>query len=97
VIDGNQALNGGTGIKVTGVRNLIIRNMVGNNSPNYDIAAGNRYGPIVDLTTGPTAPLVNGNLKSSVTNTTCHKPGPGIFLHSLGKESETLARPQILG
>ena len=69
VIDGNQLINGGTGIKLTAVRNLIIRNMVGNNSTNFDVAAGNRFGPIVDITTGAT-PAVSGDSAADTTTTT---------------------------
>jgi hypothetical protein len=75
VIDGNQVLNGGTGIKIQtvfkggGVRNLVIRNMVGNNSINFDIVEGNRYGPIIDITTGLT-PSVSGDSAPDTTSTT---------------------------
>ena len=75
VIDGNQVINGGTGILIQvvftggGVRNLIIRNTVGNNSTNFDIPAGNRFGPIVDITTGAT-PAVSGNSAADTTTTT---------------------------
>lgn len=73
VIDGNQVLNGGTGIRVQslfsggGVRNLIIRNTVGNNFTNFDIVAGNRYGPIVDLTAGSPAAVVGNSATSTLT------------------------------
>ncbi|MGZ5543121.1 MAG: right-handed parallel beta-helix repeat-containing protein, partial [Limisphaerales bacterium] len=75
VIDGNQVINGGTGIHIQtlfaggGIRNLIIRNTVGNNTTNFDIVAGNRFGPIVDITTGAT-PAVSGNSAADTTTTT---------------------------
>jgi len=71
VIDGNQLINGGNGIKIfagsTG--NLIIQNTVGNNTLNYDISADNRFGPIVDITAAGT-PAVSGNTASDSTTTT---------------------------
>jgi len=74
VIDGNQVLNGGTGIEVTAgfpnsTNNLVIRNMVSNNAPNYDIAAGNRYGPIVDISVA-SAMAVSGSSGPDTTTTT---------------------------
>lgn len=73
VIDGNQVINGGTGIKVealfpSSTNNLIIRNTASDNSTNYDIAAGNRYGPIVDIT-GTGAPAALGNSAADTTST----------------------------
>ena len=49
----------GTGTKPTVVRNPIMRT-VGNNANNSDVAAGNRFGPIVDITTGAMC-AVSGN------------------------------------
>lgn len=75
VIDGNQALNGGTGFKIEALfvdskHNLIIRNTaVNNTTANYDIAADNRYGPIIDLTADG-IPAVNGNSAADTTATT---------------------------
>ena len=71
LIDGNQVLNGGTGIKIfTGsTKNLIIRNTVGNNTTNYDISPNNRFGPVVDITASGT-PAVSGNAAADSTSTT---------------------------
>ena len=62
-------LNGSSGIKVDSPNNLIIRNTVGNNTSNYNIGADNRYGPVIDITSGGTA-AVNGNSASDTTTTT---------------------------
>lgn len=73
-IDGNQAINGGTGIKVddpfpASTNNLVIRNTAGNNTTNFNIAANNRYGPILDITAGGT-PGVTGDTGADTTTTT---------------------------
>lgn len=72
LIDGNQTLNGGTGILTdpSSAHNLIRRNTSGGNSSNnYEIAADNRYGPIVDITpTGEAA--VAGSSAADTTGTT---------------------------
>ncbi len=74
VIDGNQMANGGTGIHVMSgsIHNLIIRNRVShdpaNPATNYDIAADNHYGPIVDLT-GTGTPAVSGSSAADTTTT----------------------------
>jgi len=70
VIEGNQILNGGTGIKVAvnANNNLIIKNTVGSNTTNYDISADNRFGPIVDISAAGT-PAVNGSTALDSTTT----------------------------
>jgi hypothetical protein len=68
-IDGNQMMNGNTGIKVDAANSLIIRNTAGNNATNYDIGPDNRYGPVVDLTASSTA-AVSGNSAADTTTTT---------------------------
>jgi len=73
-IDGNHIINGGTGIKVdpnsaSAKRNLVTRNIVGNNTTNYDIAADNRTGPIIDIRAGGT-PSVAGDTGADTTTTT---------------------------
>ena len=69
-IDGNQMMNGSTGIRVDSANNLIIRNTAGNNGSNFEIAINNRYGPVVDLTTSVTA-AVSGS-SAADTSTTTH-------------------------
>jgi hypothetical protein len=70
VIDGNQVLNGGTGVKVTDSRNLIIRNTVANHDTNFDVAADNRFGPVVDITASG-APAFSGD-SAADTTTSAH-------------------------
>lgn len=49
-IEGNETNSNDRGIHVQSLGNLIIRNSARGNAPNYQFIAGNRYGPIVDLT-----------------------------------------------
>jgi hypothetical protein len=72
-IDGNHVLNGGIGINVdasfaSSTNNLVIRNNVGGNTTNYDVAADNRVGPTFDITAGGT-PAVTGNSGADTTTT----------------------------
>ncbi|MEO5722421.1 MAG: hypothetical protein ABIR71_13255 [Chthoniobacterales bacterium] len=74
-IDENHVLNVGTGIKLSatdpGLRNnLVTRNTAGNNETNYDIAADNRYGPIIDITAAGTAAVTGDS--GPDTSTTTH-------------------------
>ncbi len=47
-VDGNVCLDNGRGIYVTGISNLIVRNVAENNSTaDFDIASGNNYGQIL--------------------------------------------------
>ncbi len=56
-IDSNHCTRGGTGVRVQGNLNFIVRNTTGFNSvADYDIAAANRVGPIV---VDPSAPAAN--------------------------------------
>lgn len=64
-VEGNNCSGNGTGILITGAGNLIIGNSCsGNTTRNYDIVAGNRYGPIVDAT-ATNAAAATGNSASS--------------------------------
>lgn len=58
--------NTGAGIQVPSgaTNNLVIHNSARSNNPNYNIATGNRYGTIVNLTPGGTG-LANGDAASS--------------------------------
>lgn len=59
-IEGNNCTDNDVGIQVTGTKSIILRNTCSNNTLNFDLAAGNRFGPIVDITAGGT-PAVSGN------------------------------------
>ena len=74
-IEGNVTRGNQIGIVVFGgtTNNLIVRNSAGGNSGNnYDIGAGNRYGPIVDDTANDpaSAPAALGNSAAGDLNTT---------------------------
>jgi hypothetical protein len=60
-IEGNALSSNGVGIDVQAVGNVIVRNAAwGSLTSNYQIVAGNRYGPIIDHTGGSGAPA-SGN------------------------------------
>lgn len=63
--------NGGDGILIPSgsTNNLILRNSARANIPNYSIATGNRYGMIVDLTTGAPGPVFGNSAGSSLGTT----------------------------
>ena len=63
-IEGNHVTESeGIGVSVRSVANVIVRNSAVDNDTNYDMVAGNRYGPIVDLTPagGVAAPDMSGD------------------------------------
>lgn len=68
-VEGNTCLSADRGVDVDGTGNLIIRNTARGNTTNYDIVAGNRYGPIIDITAGGTA-AVSGNSAASTMSST---------------------------
>jgi parallel beta-helix repeat protein len=68
-IEGNNVLGSARGIDVDGIGNLIIKNSASGNTTNYDIAANNRYGPIIDITASGAA-AVTGNSATDTTTTT---------------------------
>lgn len=59
-------IRGGPGIEVTTSGNLIIRNSV-NGFPAYNLAANNRYGPIINLTGAASAPVNGQSATGSLT------------------------------
>ena len=60
--------NDGNGIDVDGTANLILKNSARANTPNnYDIAADNRYGEIVDLTAPGSAAAVGNSAAGTLT------------------------------
>jgi len=59
-IDGNNVTDcGGVGISVAGQGNIIVRNTARANNPNYDIAATNTVGEILDYSSGGTVTDAN--------------------------------------
>jgi hypothetical protein len=69
-IEGNTCTRNQRGINVPGgTGNLVIANFCANNTTNYFIVAGNRYGPIVNITSTGTA-AVNGNSAASTLGST---------------------------
>lgn len=61
--------NAGVLISSGSTNNLIIRDSARNNSPNYNIATGNRYGTIVNLTPSSAGQALGDSAPSSVTST----------------------------
>ena len=68
-IEGNNVTDSDRGIDVDAGGSLIIRNSASGNSTNYEIAADNRYGVIVDNTATGTA-AASGNSAAATTTTT---------------------------
>ncbi len=68
-IEGNICNASDIGFDIDNAGNLIIRNSAFGNVVNFDVAAGNRYGPIVDLSGGVPPPVL-GNSAPSVVLTT---------------------------
>ncbi len=68
-IEGNNCSNSDRGIHVDAPGNLVLRNSCSTNTVNYEIVAGNRYGPIVNITTGGT-PAVSGNAAADTSGST---------------------------
>ena len=69
-IEGNNCTENDRGILVSGSGNLIIKNSAsGNSLNNYQIAADNRYGAIIDLTASGTA-AASGNAAAGTLATT---------------------------
>jgi hypothetical protein len=69
-IESNNCTNNGVGVQTAIGGNIVLRNTCsGSVNGNFVLAAGNRYGPIVDLT-AQTAPAVAGNAAADTTGTT---------------------------
>jgi parallel beta-helix repeat protein len=68
-IEANNVTDNHYGIHVTEDKNLIIKNTASGNTTNYEIAANNRYGPIIDITASG-QPAVSGNSAASTVDTT---------------------------
>jgi parallel beta-helix repeat protein len=68
-IEDNNCSGAFRGIEVASTGNIIVRNTCAGNTLNYDIAANNRYGPIINITGTGTA-AVNGNSATSTIGST---------------------------
>lgn len=68
-IEGNNCSYADRGIAVESGGNLILKNNCSGNTINYEFAAHNRYGPVIDITAGGT-PAVSGNSAADTTGTT---------------------------
>jgi hypothetical protein len=68
-VEGNNCAISPRGIRVTGTKNLIIRNTCTGNTIDYEIVANNRYGPIINITATGTA-AVSGNSAADTSGTT---------------------------
>ena len=72
-IEGNHCMSNATGIQVTGTANLIIGNSCASNSSrNYDIATGNRYGPIINITAAGASAALGNSATSTLLSTDPH-------------------------
>jgi parallel beta-helix repeat protein len=69
-VEGNRCSDADRGIEVTGTGNIIIRNTCTGNTVNWDIVAGNHYGPIIDRTVVAAPPAVNGNAAAEALGST---------------------------
>lgn len=70
-IEGNNCVQNDRGIQVTNAGNLIVKNSAsGNDLNNYQIAAGNRYGVILDLTAADAAAGNGDDAAGTLTTTT---------------------------
>ncbi len=68
-IEGNNCSYADRGIVIESGGNLILKNNCSGNTINYEFAAHNRYGPVIDITAGGT-PAVSGNSAADTTGTT---------------------------
>ncbi len=60
-IEGNNVLENGTGIGGIGIKNLIIKNSAARNTINYNMAADNAVGEIIDVTGSGGVPFTSGS------------------------------------
>ena len=65
----NSCTGGDRGIIVNGTGNILERNRCSATGSNYSIAAGNRYGPIVDIRSGGTAAVSGSSAPGTMTST----------------------------
>ena len=60
-IESNNVEQNGTGIGGVGIKNIIIKNTSARNGTNYDIAADNAVGEIIDVSATAGVPITSGN------------------------------------
>ncbi len=68
-IEGNNCTSNDFGIQIANTGNLILANPCSDNTTNYSITPGNRFGPIVNIA-GSGTPAVSGNSAASTLATT---------------------------
>jgi parallel beta-helix repeat protein len=68
-IEGNSVTANERGIDVDAAGNLIIKNSAATNATDYDIAASNRYGAIVNITAAGAAAVTGNSAASTLTST----------------------------
>ncbi len=71
-IEGNNCTQADRGIDVDAAGNIIVRNTCSGNTTNWDIVAGNTYGPIVAAGTNAAATVGNGGFSSTLGSTDPH-------------------------
>ena len=68
-VEGNHCTGNHYGVRVVSAGNLILRNACSGSVTNFDIVAGNRYGPIVNITAGGAAAASGNAAVSTLTST----------------------------
>ncbi len=68
-IEGNTVTFNDRGIDVDTISSLIVRNRASGNTTDYDIAASNRYGPIINIIAAGTAAVSGSSAASTLTST----------------------------
>jgi parallel beta-helix repeat protein len=68
-IEGNRCTDADRGIEVTGTGNIIVRNSCSGNGSNWEIAASNTYGPIINRV-GLVTPAVSGDAAAEAIGST---------------------------
>jgi parallel beta-helix repeat protein len=69
-IEDNNVTGNAYGIQCLGAGNIVLRNTASDNTVNYDILAGNRYGPIINITAGGAAGVSGSGTAASTVATT---------------------------
>ena len=68
-IEGNTVTGNDRGIEVASTGSLIIKNTAATNTTDYEIAIGNRYGAIINITAGGAAAVSGNTAASTLTST----------------------------
>jgi parallel beta-helix repeat protein len=69
-IEENHSVDNDIGFEITGSGNLVVKNSAAGNTLNYSIAAGNRYGAILDLTATDAAAATGNSAPGTLSTTT---------------------------